>query len=419
MSAHDVKLFGDQIAASRLETRFAQLKASSLLRLAIEDLYPGRIALVSSFGADAAALLHMVAQVDTATPVVFVDTGQHFPETLAYRDDLVARLGLTNVIVAEPKAETVAQEDPEKFLFMSDPDRCCDIRKVRPLAEAMEGFDAWITGRKGFQTTIRATLPLFEAEGERIKINPLVGWSSSDVLKYIADAGLPRHPLVAKGFPSIGCLPCTSPVKPGEDERAGRWRGRGQGRVRHPCRSARSRIRHLMPLWRREGFVEDAWAFLGDEAPVPEEGAIVVSLKRWLEQRETLSARAAPVGVAVEAGADAQAHLSDLTNRPLVALAFDKFADGRSFSYARILRDRRQFRGELRAIGDVLIDEIPLMLRCGFDSFEVTNAPTLHALQAGRLPGSPLHYQPSSAHDEAPEGTRPWLRVTRPSTDQV
>ena len=134
-----------------------------------------------------------------------------------------------------------------------------------------------------------------------------------------------------------------------------------------------------------------------------------------MSERETLSARAAPVGVAVEAGADAQAHLSDLTNRPLVALAFDKFADGRSFSYARILRDRRQFRGELRAIGDVLIDEIPLMLRCGFDSFEVTNAPTLHALQAGRLPGSPLHYQPSSAHDEAHEGTRPWLRVTRPS----
>jgi len=228
MSAHDVKLFGDQIAASRLEMRFAQLKAASLLRLAIEDLYPGRIALVSSFGADAATLLHMVAQIDKATPVIFVDTGQHFPETLAYRDDLVAHLGLANVIVAEPKTETVTQEDPEKFLFASDPDRCCDIRKVRPLAEAMEGYDAWITGRKGFQSELRSSLPLFEAEGERIKINPLVGWSASDVLKYIADAGLPRHPLVAKGFPSIGCLPCTSPVKPGEDERAGRWRGRGK-----------------------------------------------------------------------------------------------------------------------------------------------------------------------------------------------
>jgi uncharacterized protein (DUF934 family) len=172
-----------------------------------------------------------------------------------------------------------------------------------------------------------------------------------------------------------------------------------------------------MPLWRREGFTQDNWAFLGDDAPVLEEGAVVVPLKRWLEQRETLAARAGPVGVAVEAGADAQAHLSDLAERPLVALAFDKFADGRSFSYARILRDRLRFQGELRAIGDVLIDEIPLMLRCGFDSFEVNNAPTLRALEAGHLPGSPLHYQPSSAHDEASEGTRPWLRVTRPSKD--
>jgi len=172
-----------------------------------------------------------------------------------------------------------------------------------------------------------------------------------------------------------------------------------------------------MPLWRREGFVEDQWGFLGNEAPVPEEGAIVVSLKRWLGERERLVSRAGPVGVAVEAGADAQAHLADLAGRPLVALAFDKFADGRSFSYARILRDRLGYDGELRAIGDVLIDEIPLMLRCGFDSFEVANAPTLDALRAGRLPGSPLHYQPSSAHDEAHEGTRPWLRVTKPSKD--
>jgi uncharacterized protein (DUF934 family) len=167
-----------------------------------------------------------------------------------------------------------------------------------------------------------------------------------------------------------------------------------------------------MPLWRREGFVENKWAFLDDEAPVPAVGAIVVSLKRWLGQREALSLRADPVGVAVEAGADAQAHLADLADRPLVALAFSKFADGRAFSYARLLRDRRRFGGELRATGDVLIDEIPLMLRCGFDSFDVTNAPTLRALENGRLPGSPLHYQPSSAADETSEGWRTWLRVT-------
>jgi len=226
MSAHDVKLFGDAIAASRIEQRFSRIDAVSLLRLAIEDLFPGRIALVSSFGADSATLLHMVAQVDAATPVVFVDTGQHFPETLAYREQLTRQLGLTNVLVAEPQGEALGQEDPENFLFAQDPDRCCDLRKVEPLARALQGFDAWITGRKGFQTSQRANMPFFEAEGERVKINPLAGWSAARILDYAREAQLPRHPLVAKGFPSIGCMPCTSPVRPGEDARAGRWRGR-------------------------------------------------------------------------------------------------------------------------------------------------------------------------------------------------
>ena len=216
------------LAASRLESSFLRVRASSLLRLVIEDLYPGRVALVSSFGADAAILLHAVSQIDRATPVVFVDTKQHFPEMLAYRDELCAFLGLTNLIVAEPTAENMAREDPEKLLFMSDPDRCCNIRKVRPLATVIEVYDAWITGRKGFQTADRARLPLFETEGERVKVNPLVGWSASDVAAYIAEAGLPPHPLVAKDFPSIGCLPCTSRVCTGEDTRAGRWRGRAK-----------------------------------------------------------------------------------------------------------------------------------------------------------------------------------------------
>jgi phosphoadenosine phosphosulfate reductase len=228
MSAHDIKLFGDAVAASRLETRFARVPALSLLRLAIKDLYPGRIALVSSFGADSVVLLHMISQIDKATPIVFVDTGQHFPETLAYRDSLVERLGLTNIVNTAPDEAILAHEDPEKFLFASDPDRCCDIRKVAPLAQALEGYDAWITGRKGFQTADRARLPLFEAEGERVKVNPLVGWSAGDLLAYIKEHDLPPHPLVAKGFPSIGCLPCTSRVLPGEDPRAGRWRDKAK-----------------------------------------------------------------------------------------------------------------------------------------------------------------------------------------------
>ena len=166
-----------------------------------------------------------------------------------------------------------------------------------------------------------------------------------------------------------------------------------------------------MILWRRGGFAENIWAVLADDALVPVEGAIVVSLKRWLAEGEALAARTAPVGVALEAGADAQAHLAALAGRPLIALAFAKFADGRAFSYARMLRDRYGFRGELRAIGDVLIDEIPFMLRCGFDSFEVTNEPTLSALQAGRLPGLPIHYQPGSGGGETTAGSRPWLRA--------
>jgi uncharacterized protein (DUF934 family) len=171
-----------------------------------------------------------------------------------------------------------------------------------------------------------------------------------------------------------------------------------------------------MPLWRREGFAEDEWIYLAD-ALAPADGAIVVSLKRWLAERDALSLRLAPVGVALEAGTDAQAHLAELANRPLVALTFAKFADGRAFSYARLLRDRHGFRGELRAVGDVLIDEIPLMLRCGFDTFEVTDAPTLRALKAGRLPGPPIHYQPSSAQDETADCGPPWRRVTTTSKD--
>ncbi len=228
MSVHDVTLFGDQVAASRLGRRFAAMDAGALLRLAIRDLFPGRVALVSSFGADSAVLLHMVAAVDPATPVVFVDTGHMFPETLAYRDALVALLGLTDVRSVAPSGDDLAALDPEGFLWSTDPDGCCDIRKVAPLSRALDGYDAWITGRKRFQSDTRASLPLFEAEGDRVKINPLAGWDASELLAYLDRHDLPRHRMVAKNFPSIGCIPCTSPVRPGEDARSGRWRGRGK-----------------------------------------------------------------------------------------------------------------------------------------------------------------------------------------------
>ena len=245
MSIHDVRLFGDQVAASRLAEQFSTVRATSLLRLAIEDLFPGKIALVSSFGADSAVLLHMVAQIDRSTPVVFIDTGQLFAETLAYRDTLVDLFGLTDVRAIGPDAQVLAAEDPEAFLWSNDPDRCCEIRKVAPLAGAIEGFDAWITGRKQFQASTRAALPLFEAEGERMKVNPLAGWTATDVLAYLKQQDLPPHPMVAKGFPSIGCMPCTKSRPPGRGL-AGRALARqGQGRVRHPPRDAGGGVEHL------------------------------------------------------------------------------------------------------------------------------------------------------------------------------
>jgi phosphoadenosine phosphosulfate reductase len=215
-------------ARAVLVDRFDALDALGVLRFSIEELFRGKIALVSSFGADSAVLLHMAAQIDKALPVLFLETGVLFPETLAYRDRLVEFLDLRNVNSIAPARARLDAEDPETFLWSNDPDRCCEIRKVIPLAEALEGFDAWITGRKRFQSATRAALPLFETEEKRTKINPLANWSATQILAYLEVHELPRHELVAKGYPSIGCIPCTSKVRPGEDPRAGRWRGKAK-----------------------------------------------------------------------------------------------------------------------------------------------------------------------------------------------
>ncbi len=228
MAANEAAILEASEKAARLNAALAALETAEFLRVVIKDLFPGRIALVSSFGADSAVLLHMFSQIDKATPVLFIDTRVLFEETLVYRDELVAHLGLEKVISIGPKPALLAAEDPENFLWASNPDRCCEIRKVLPLAEALEGYDAWITGRKRFQAQSRGELALVESEGGRIKVNPLAHWPAGKILDYLDAFDLPRHPLVDKGFLSIGCMPCTSPVKPGEDPRAGRWRGKAK-----------------------------------------------------------------------------------------------------------------------------------------------------------------------------------------------
>ncbi|HVI99561.1 MAG TPA: phosphoadenylyl-sulfate reductase [Sphingomonas sp.] len=217
-----------QADAIRLNNRFRGHDTREMLTGAIGEGLVGRAAIVSSFGAESAVLLHLVTRVAPDLPVLFLDTDKHFDETLAYRDLLADRLGL-NLVNLTPDPIEIAARDETGLRWSYDPDGCCEIRKVKPLARALADFDASFTGRKGFQSATRAGLPRFEidtsdAEG-RLKINPLANWSPQDIAAYFAEHDLPAHPLVADGYPSIGCAPCTSKVQPGEDPRAGRWRG--------------------------------------------------------------------------------------------------------------------------------------------------------------------------------------------------
>jgi phosphoadenosine phosphosulfate reductase len=212
--------------ATDLNARYRHHAASAVLRHALSDPQVGRIALVSSFGAESVALLHMLAMIDRTVPVLFIDTQMLFAETLDYQRQVAERLELSDLRIIRARPVALAAQDPEGLLHQTDPDACCALRKTEPLERALHGFDAWITGRKRFQASTRAALEFFEADTDgRLKVNPLAHWDKSDVQDYMINNRLPRHPLVARGYPSIGCAPCTSPVKPGEDERAGRWRG--------------------------------------------------------------------------------------------------------------------------------------------------------------------------------------------------
>ncbi|KAF0674791.1 phosphoadenylyl-sulfate reductase [Profundibacterium mesophilum] len=214
------------VRAAELNARYRHHSATAVLRHALSDPQVGRIALVSSFGAESVVLLHMLSVVDRSAPVIFLDTEMLFAETLEYQKDLSEQLGLSDVRVIRPDRRQLLERDPDALLHRTDPDGCCALRKTEPLQDALAPFDAWITGRKRFQGGARAALEFFEAEDDtRIKVNPLAHWDKSDVQDYMVNNRLPRHPLVSQGYPSIGCAPCTSRVGAGEDERAGRWRG--------------------------------------------------------------------------------------------------------------------------------------------------------------------------------------------------
>jgi phosphoadenosine phosphosulfate reductase len=223
----DQPSIADRVAA--LNKRYRHHSATAVLEHALKDPELGSVALVSSFGAESVVLLHLVSVLAPQTPVIFVDTRMLFQETLDYQHELAEKLHLCDIRTIRARKTRTDFEDPDGTLHQFSTDACCNVRKVEPLEHALQGFDGWITGRKRFQNADRGTLDFFENEGDfRIKVNPLAHWGREDLEDYITNNNLPRHPLVAKGYPSIGCAPCTSPVKPGEDPRSGRWRGQAK-----------------------------------------------------------------------------------------------------------------------------------------------------------------------------------------------
>jgi phosphoadenosine phosphosulfate reductase len=214
------------IKAEALEGVLRHATPAEVIESALRIVGRERLALVSSFGIESAALLKVMADVDPAIPVVFLDTGWLFEETLAYRDVLTEILGLRDVRSIKPSDETLQRDDPERELWFSDPDGCCRIRKVEPLKRALVSFDGWINGRKRFQGGLRAAMPVVEADGIKLKFNAFANVSPAQIAEIYKQAQLPPHPLAASDFLSVGCMPCTSRTEPGEDARAGRWRGR-------------------------------------------------------------------------------------------------------------------------------------------------------------------------------------------------
>jgi phosphoadenosine phosphosulfate reductase len=216
----------DLPSAQQLDRALRDASPAQVIATALQTVGRAQLAVVSSFGTESAALLKVMADVDPAIPVIFLDTGWLFEETLAYRDTLIAKLGLRDVRSIPPLEETLSRQDPDRELWFSDPDACCRIRKVEPLKRALAPFRGWINGRKRFQGGLRTNIAVVEDDGARLKFNPFANVSREEIQAIYKDAELPPHPLAAKGFLSVGCMPCTSRTSPDEDARAGRWRGR-------------------------------------------------------------------------------------------------------------------------------------------------------------------------------------------------
>ncbi|MBL1437490.1 MAG: phosphoadenylyl-sulfate reductase [Rhodobacteraceae bacterium] len=334
-----------------LNARFENTDTVEMLREIILDPSFGELALVSSFGADSVVLLDMVAKINRALPVIFMDTEMLFHQTLTYQRKLAKDLGLEDVRRIQPSREAVLERDFDNLMHRYDTNACCALRKTEPLKRALAGFGGWISGRKRYQGGARTSMDLFELDAEqRIKINPLAHWSRDDLADYIATHKLPRHPLAAKGFKSIGCAPCTTPVGTVEDERAGRWRGQGKTECGiHFGEVARTVI------VTDDGFANDDWVddfHTFDALPTVETGTLAVDLKGDFPAKNLLQW---------------------IDKIDMIRVDFPVFSDGRGFSLACQLR-LLGYVGRLRAKGHIVADQYAMARRSGFDEVEIDQA---------------------------------------------
>lgn len=358
MLLENASSFTPEHQAVVLNSQFETSGAEEVLRTAL-DLHNGKIALVSSFGAESAVLLHMVAQIDPSTTVLMLETQMLFPETLAYQLELTKHLGLTDVRLISPDADELKKRDPYDALHISNHDACCDLRKVEPLEHALTDFTAAITGRKRFQSGLRARMSYFEVErGGRLRINPLKDWAGQQLSEYLDKHNLPRHPLVNKGYPSIGCSPCTSRVGEGEDVRAGRWRGTDKNEcgIHITDDGPAKRIVAMTQLIDRTGFIAESW---------PAEGVTLDIGEADLPSLNT------PVALRLEATTDVADLVPDFDKVAMMILPFASYGDGRGFSIARQLR-MLGYTGKIRASGHVLVDQFRAAVRVGIDEVEIS-----------------------------------------------
>ena len=337
-----------------LNQRFQNHSAEEVMRYCLTSPRFGPTALVSSFGAESVVLLHMLSTIDKSAPVIFIDTRMLFRETLAYQADVAAHLGLTGIRHIQPDLVDTLLRDSENLLHRADTDACCALRKTEPLQKALAPFNSWISGRKRFQGNGRSTIEYFENENDhRIKINPLAHWSRQEIVEYFDMHDLPRHPLVAKGFKSIGCAPCTTKVGQLEDDRAGRWRG--EAKVECGIHFGALPAEAANVIVSDAGFAADDWQggfrSLAADGTIPGGGAEILAID-------------------LPNTADAQTLQPRLHEIDMIRIGFPGFADGRGFSLAAQLR-ALGFDGRLRAKGHVIADQYAMARRSGFDEVEI------------------------------------------------